>query len=190
MYTKIKELKDKWDGCTLCNLSNDRTNPNVLIGQGPLPCSLLIIIPEPLYPSEDLPQPWGIETEEYKMYTAITERIGIDKQRVFITSTVGCKTPLAVDPSHVNSCRSRIVDLVTLLDPDVVALLGPEAMFSWTGANLKGKEEGIVTEDSNRKVIWTTDFSRYLSLKKQNDPKTTLIAEKIFKDWQWIKSNM
>ena len=187
-YQKIAEIRTKWTGCKRCVLGEKSESGEVCIGMGSVPADILIVVPAPSFKENETLSPMMPGTPEAEMFKMITDKVGIDRQKVYITSSVGCsqEEDVHVGIHSVIQCRSRLVDIVQLINPKVVVLLGPEAMFSWTGDNIQKEEMGLVDKDEHRTCFWTHDFSRYIKLKETDPSKAQLVAQEIFDDWRMI----
>jgi len=185
---KLAEITTKWQGCEKCELYKTRGEDKVCIGKGSANPELLVVIPKPIFNTPDAPTPYEPGSAEHEMFKQITDKLKIDRQKIFMTTSVGCQPAKGdhISPKHTIACRPRIKDICLALNPKAVMLLGPESMFSWTGTNVAEKKMGLVEEDSQRKVIWTWDFSRYITLKSNNQEQASKMAKELFQHWKQI----
>ena len=192
-YQEYIEIKEDWSKCEKCALGKERIDrgEEVCMGKGSFPCDLLIVIPFPKYSTVDAPTPYEVGTPELGMLNKILEKVGIDRQKVFITSTVACKPGEGmVHPPLVDACRPRLVELTKMLNPKSVMLLGPEALYAWTGTNVKAKELGVVKEDTERKVFWSFDFANYIAHRESKKEGYEEKANKILEHWKIIAATL
>lgn len=190
-YQDITDLITKYSACDKCDLkeARDTNGEDIFIGQGSLSADLLVVIPRPNFVDPQGPIAYEIDSAEHQMYKGITDKLGFDRQKIYMTSTVSCQPDLGckIGVANVTACRSKINDILRVIDPKVVMLLGPEALFSWTGENVANASFGRVELDKERACYWSHDFSRYLEKKAKNQAEGEKIANEIFKHWQELK---
>lgn len=190
----INKHKKNWEECSQCTLGKARRDRNELmcLGKGALPADLLVVVPRPLFQNPQAPTPYEVDSEEHKMMTQICQKVGIDRQKMHVTSTVVCQPEKdqVVNIDHVIACRSRLKELTAMVNPKAVMLMGPEAMFAWTNENIGILEKGPVELDEVRSTMWTHDFTRYLNLKQDDPAKAAEQAKELFSHWQWIADKM
>ncbi len=121
--------------CTRCDLASTRTR--TVPGQGPIPCSVLLLGHSP-GTQENLAGvpfvgPAGSKLDEL-LYAA-----GLTRERCFIYNTVACHPPNNRDPSatELAACRTFLTQYLQLVKPKIVILLGQVALSRfWQGQKL------------------------------------------------------
>lgn len=193
-YQDVTNLITKYSACEKCDLkgARDTNGEGIFIGQGAIAADLLVVIPRPNFVDPEGPIAYEIDSPEHKMYKGITDKLGFDRQKIYMTTTVACQPDLGcrISVSNVEACRPKIIDVLNIVNPKVVMLLGPEALFSWTGENVGKASFGRVKLDTERICYWSHDFSRYLEKKSKNQAEGEKIASEIFKHWQELKELM
>jgi uracil-DNA glycosylase family 4 len=190
-HQDITDLITKYSACKKCNLKDarDQNNEDIFIGQGALAADLLVVIPRPNFVDPQGPIAYEVDSDEYRMYKGITDKLGFDRQKIYITATVACQPDLGckIAVSNVVACRPKMNDILNIVNPKAVMLMGPEALFSWTGEDIARSKFGRVESDKERICYWSHDFSRYLEKKTKNQADGEKIANEIFKHWQELK---
>lgn len=115
--------------CTKCVLSEGRTN--TVVGQGPVPCDLMVIGGAPKEAEDLSGKPFMDSSGE--LLGKVFKSVGINRETdVYITNTVKCRPPedRAPLPSEIEACKPYILRQIQLVKPKVLILLGSPALNS------------------------------------------------------------
>ena len=121
------ELHNTCISCTQCELS--KTRHKVVVGEGPVPCTLMIIGEGP-GEQEDL-QGRPFVGKAGQLLTKILNAADIHREtEVFITNIVKCRPPGNRNPSEAesNACRFFLMQQLQLVKPKVLIVLGSPAI--------------------------------------------------------------
>ena len=108
--------------CQSCELSENRTK--TLLGAGKQTASLMIIGDAPSEEDEQQGEPFAGKAG--KLLTAMLKAMGYQRNDVYISNLVKCRTAENQDPSveEVAACESYLKRQVKLLQPDLILALG------------------------------------------------------------------
>jgi len=141
-YNKLKQL---YRDCSLCGLCESRTN--VVFGRGNLDADIMVISEAPSEVEDSTGLIFNGEVGE--IFKWILENSGIDKSRLWITSTVMCrpeskggrnKTPKV---SEIKGCKPRLIEEISLVSPKIIVLAGNVPLLMATGKRGITKNRGI-----------------------------------------------
>jgi uracil-DNA glycosylase len=182
-YKEITEIRTEWEKCTSCPLGEQRkkNNEDICIGSGLITPQMIIIIPKPRFQKDQVMVPYG---DYYPKLKAIMEKSNVDIMSTYILPTIACKTVDAITQESILSCNIRIKQLIYLLDPYKVVLMGPESYFAFTGFIPSKKDMGKWVDNANRSVFYTYDLERF-DLEKDQDLKKEMAAD-ILTHWKLI----
>ena len=125
-YTR-NEFKNSVLNCQNCELSKTRTN--VVFGNGPSPCNIMIIGEGPGQ-QEDLHGKPFIGRSG-KLLTSLLESAEINRETdTFITNIVKCRPPENRTPlsKEINACKHLLIHQIQLVKPKILILLGAPAL--------------------------------------------------------------
>jgi len=114
--------------CQLCDLSESRTK--TLFGSGSHSASLMIIGGAPSLNDEQ--QGDVFSAEAGKLLSAMLKAMGFQRDQVYLSNIIKCKTPDNQDPSEQQaaSCESYLLRQIYLLKPKLILALGTAAAQS------------------------------------------------------------
>lgn len=114
--------------CQLCDLSNSRTQ--TIFGSGLKTASLMIIGNAPN--TTDEKQGDVFSGEAGKLLTAMLKAMGYQRNEVYLSNIVKCKTAENQEPSEQQalSCESYLLRQISLLKPKLILALGNAAAQS------------------------------------------------------------
>lgn len=118
--------------CTKCELSETRTN--VVVGNGPTPCNLMIIGEGP-GETEDL-QGLPFIGKAGQLLSKIMESVGINRETdCYIANTVKCRPPGNRNPhaSEIEACKPYLIRQIQLIKPKILILLGNPSLKTILG---------------------------------------------------------
>jgi len=138
VYSKnYREFKQRWSGCTECNLSQHRKN--IVLCRGSLPCNILYIGEAPGDSENTLGQPFigpaGKLLDSiigYIMDDLAETPLSSNFQGSYaMTNVVCCKPPKnekgeqqAPTKKQAEACSTRLEDFINLANPDIIVNVG------------------------------------------------------------------
>lgn len=139
--TQLTVLRDRWMGCRMCTISKARRSRKIAFGMGNINARILFVTDAP---SEFDVEIGGAVQDPYKrpLMEEFLKLAKIPKSAVFTTSMLGCypyyivpatdDTPEQVMPrppstDEVESCFSRVEEIVYTLDPELIIAMGENA---------------------------------------------------------------
>ena len=134
----IEKLNQEIKECKKCPLSNSRKNP--VCGQGNINAKLIFIGEAPGI-DEDL-QGIPFVGEAGKLLTSLIEKMGFNRQDVYITNTVKCHPPGNREPfeSEIEICFDYLKREIEIVSPKVIMTLGKVATYALMEMKSKLKE--------------------------------------------------
>ena len=136
--------------CTECDLH--KTRKNIVHGQGPVPCSTMLVgeAPGANEDKEGLP----FIGASGKMLELFLEEAGITREEVYITNVVKCRPPGNRIPWHDErvACKRHLDAEILAVNPDKILILGKTALLSFR--NPKEHKEHGVPYEFNGRTIW------------------------------------
>jgi DNA polymerase len=121
-----EELKKKASTCKKCDLHKKRTN--VVFGQGPVPCDLMLIGEGP-GEQEDL-KGLAFVGRAGQLLTQILSSIDINREKdIYITNIVKCRPPdnRTPKPSEAETCSPYLAAQIKIIKPKLILLAGSPA---------------------------------------------------------------
>lgn len=117
-----EELKRECMGCRACSLADTRTN--VVFGVG-APDAEVLFIGEAPGANEDA-QGKPFVGRAGKLLDDMLAMIGLDRSRIYITSSVKCRPPQNRDPLNTekDACHGYLVRQLQLMKPKIIVCLG------------------------------------------------------------------
>ena len=114
--------------CQLCDLSGSRTQ--TLFGSGSHTAPLMIIGGAPNLNDEQ--QGDVFSAEAGKLLSAMLKAMGFQRNQVYLSNIIKCKTPENQEPSEQQaaSCESYLLRQISLLKPKLILALGTAAAQS------------------------------------------------------------
>ena len=108
--------------CDACDLSKNRTK--TIFGAGKQNASLMVIGDAPN--AEDEQQGEPLAGQAGKLLTAMLKAMGYQRNDVYISNLVKCRTPENQDPSveQVAACETYLTRQIQLVKPDLILALG------------------------------------------------------------------
>lgn len=124
--TELSDLADQIRVCTLCRLSQSRTN--AVPGEGREDAQVMFIGEAPGFHEDRLGRPFvgaaGQKLDE------LLERVGLKRANVYITNVVKCRPPANRDPEpdEIEACRPYLDKQIELIRPRLIVTLGRFSM--------------------------------------------------------------
>lgn len=123
-YEEVKAIAEK---CTKCELSKERTN--VVFGNGPVPCDLMLIGEAPGADEDEQGLPFVGRSGQ--LLTKILESVNIKRpDNIYIANTVKCRPPKNRAPlgPEQDACRPYLQAQIKLVKPKIILLAGTPAV--------------------------------------------------------------
>jgi DNA polymerase len=122
----LEAIADQIRGCTKCRLYQGRTNAVPGIGSA---TAEILFIGEGPGKDEDL-QGEPFVGRAGKLLTTMLQKIGIERERVFITNVVKCRPPKNRDPldDEIAACWPYLEAQIRLINPKVIVTLGRHSL--------------------------------------------------------------
>jgi uracil-DNA glycosylase family 4 len=143
----LEGAEEKWSSCQRCPLGAGRTK--LVYGEGH-PQPELLIVGEAPGESEDLSGvPFVGEAGIILRRSLRSAKVGLADVTTYIANTVACRPPKNRKPEKTEreACLPRLLELVRILRPRVILLLGGTAGL-WFGIREVGANRGIVPRSS------------------------------------------
>jgi uracil-DNA glycosylase len=131
---RLVELYKQASTCTLCPLSEGRTN--VVFGAGNADADLMFVGEAP--GAEEDRQGLPFVGRAGRLLTELIEGIGMTRDDVFITNVLLCRPPGNRDPqpNEIETCRPYLEQKLELIQPRVIGTLGNFATKLLTRSNV------------------------------------------------------
>ena len=124
---QYEQLKKKAEDCMQCLLHKTRTQ--VVFGQGPVPCDLMLIGEAP-GEQEDL-SGLAFVGKAGQLLTKVLESADIDREKdIYITNIIKCRPPQNRTPqaNEVEACHLFLIRQIQLVNPKIILLAGAPAV--------------------------------------------------------------
>jgi DNA polymerase len=121
------QLVSTCKSCQKCELSKTRTN--VVVGHGPVPCTVMVIGEGPGEQEDVQGKPFVGKAGQ--LLTKIFESVNIDREtQVYITNTVKCRPPQnrTPFPTEMESCKPYLLRQIQIVQPKILILLGSPSL--------------------------------------------------------------
>ncbi len=122
----FQEVKDVASKCTRCELC--KTRKQVVFGNGPVPCDLMLIGEAPGADEDEKGLPFVGRAGQ--MLTKIFESVGINRETdVYIANTLKCRPPENRTPAkdEMIACAPYLEAQIRLINPKIILLAGSPA---------------------------------------------------------------
>ncbi len=122
----LQAVHEKVNHCTRCPLHRGRTN--AVPGSGPFDAEIMFIGEAPGFHEDQQGVPFVGRAGQF--LNELLEKVGIDRQRVYITNVIKCRPPANRDPreEEVEACKAYLDRQIELIQPQVVVTLGRHSM--------------------------------------------------------------
>ena len=120
--SEYDDLVDRIRGCTLCTLSEKRTQ--AVPGEGALDADILFVGEGPGFYEDRDGRPFVGPAG--KFLDELLESVGLRRETVYITNMVKCRPPNNRDPlpGEVSACRPYLDSQLEMISPGVIVTLG------------------------------------------------------------------
>ena len=132
-------LRRSWDTCDRCRLHLTRTH--VVFGSGSPTAKLMLVGEGPGAHEDESGVPFVGESGA--LLDKVFKTVGIVRRQLFICNSVGCRPPGNRDPrpDEQEACWSRLVNIMDVVQPSCLLLLGAPA-----SRQVLGREVHITTD--------------------------------------------
>ncbi len=120
----IDELRNICEHCHLCELSKSRKN--VLFGYGNRYSDIMFISDEPTNSEDELGEFYSGKAGEL-LKNMIENVLKVQKEDVYLTSLVKCKSSTGINTSSVDTCNDYLLKQIELIKPKLIVVLGDKA---------------------------------------------------------------
>jgi len=116
------------------------------MGDGPVPCDLMVVGEAPGEREEDLRRPF--QGKAGKLLDGCLKKVGVNRSDVYITNVVHCRPPDNRTPTReeIKACRKYLEDEFQTVKPKYVLLLGNVALQGVLGRSGITKHRGRLWE--------------------------------------------
>ncbi|MFB3882346.1 MAG: uracil-DNA glycosylase family protein [Armatimonadota bacterium] len=130
----LEEVHARVRVCTLCPLHRSRTK--AVPGEGAVNARIMFVGEGP--GSDEDRQGRPFVGAAGRLLTEQLRRIGLPRQRVFITNIVKCRPPGNRDPepSEIEACRDYLLSQIAIIEPLVICALGRHAAHALISPDL------------------------------------------------------
>jgi uracil-DNA glycosylase family 4 len=149
----LSKIETEVKGCPLCRLS--QTRKNAVAGEGQLSSKIMFIGEAPGKNEDQQGKPFvGVAG---KVLDQLLKNAGIDRSQVFITNVVKCRPPYNRVPhdDEVDACRPYLNRQISLIDPEIICILGGTAYSSLVGGKAITSNRGKFIKKDGRKYFLT-----------------------------------
>ncbi len=118
----LKALREEIGDCRICKLSSGRTH--IVFGEGNADARVMFIGEAP--GREDDLQARPFVGEAGQVLTRLIEKMGFQREDVYIANVIKCRPPLNRDPheDEIASCFKFLAMQIEIVSPDVIMSLG------------------------------------------------------------------
>lgn len=118
----LEEVHSRVRVCTLCPLSRSRTR--AVPGEGAIDAKVMFVGEGPGFDEDQQGRPFVGAAG--RLLTDQLKRIGLDRQKVFITNIVKCRPPGNRDPEpgEIDACHDYLLAQIAIIEPKVICTLG------------------------------------------------------------------
>jgi uracil-DNA glycosylase family 4 len=140
----MKKLDEQIKECTLCRLSESRTN--AVPGSGNIKDPAVVFVGEGPGRNEDLLGKPFVGSGG-KLLNQLLSEAGLEREKVYITNIVKCRPPKnrKPKPDEIETCTSNyLLKQLDTLQPKLICTLGATAMEYFTGETKMGENHGKI----------------------------------------------
>lgn len=170
----LEALYAEWHACQKCPLATPagRVRKNVVFGSGNADARLVIVGEMPDLEGEAHGVPFWPKSVSGDLLDRFLQSFGVSRDDVFLVDVVGCRATEAENPTknraptkdEVAACAPRVHQILEIIDPYVILLLGEVAMKALTME--KGKVTALA-RDSDIPVVTAYTQGRCLRVERQ-----------------------
>lgn len=148
---RASELYDVVRACTLCALSESRTN--AVPGEGPLTAEVMCIGEAPGVNEDKQGRPFVGNAGQF--LSDLLAAAGLAREQVYICNVLKCRPPGNRDPlpGEIEACSEYLDLQLDMVDPLVVVTLGRFSMAKWFPQQAISRIHGSVLEIDGRFIV-------------------------------------
>ncbi len=148
---RANDLYGRIRACTLCPLSNTRTN--AVPGEGPLDAEVMFIGEAPGVNEDRQGRPFVGAAGQF--LEELLAAAGLSRQTVYICNVLKCRPPGNRDPlpGEIDSCRDYLDEQIDLIDPLVIVTLGRYSMARYFPGQSITRIHGRAVERAGRYYV-------------------------------------
>jgi DNA polymerase len=149
----LSKIETEVKGCPLCRLS--QTRKNAVAGEGHISSKIMFIGEAPGKNEDQQGKPFVGAAG--KVLDRLLKNAGIDRSQVFITNVVKCRPPFNRVPhdDERNACRPYLNRQISLINPEIICILGRTAYSSLVGGKTITSNRGKFIKKDGRKYFLT-----------------------------------
>ncbi len=135
---RLTALRDAYDGCSRCGLCDPRgrSRANVVFGGTNVDADVMIIGEGPGAQEDENGVPFWAEARSGEMVDKFLASMNSSREEVWIDNMVMCRATSMEDPdkdrppskTELAACRDRLSEVIHIVDPKVILLLGRTAL--------------------------------------------------------------
>jgi DNA polymerase len=169
------ELRQQISGCTLCDLSNGRTN--TVPGEGAVDADIMFIGEAPGSNEDRDGRPFIGQAG--KLLDEMLGKIGLDRKDVYVTNMVKCRPPSNRDPAltELSACAPYLDKQIELISPRVIVCLGRFSFSKFFPGEAISKARGTPRDWKNIKI-----YPMYHPAAALHNPRLKPAIEKDFRN--------
>jgi DNA polymerase len=131
----LQALREEIGDCTRCSLSRERTN--IVFGEGNPDARIMFIGEAPGREEDIQARPFVGDAGQLltKLIGKMGEKVGFNREDVYIANIVKCRPPMNRDPHEDESriCSAFLVRQIEIISPEVIVSLGRISTFYLSG---------------------------------------------------------
>jgi uracil-DNA glycosylase family 4 len=156
-HKRLTVLRDAWEGCTRCALSDGRKTDRIAFGRGHTDAPILLVTEYPT--QEDTLVGTALASyEESNLFDTLLELAGLERKKVFVTSLVSCFPfyvipetedeearimPRAPTKEEFTACLPRLYETIYIVDPYLIIVMGEETWKTLVPPRNRGKHKTL-----------------------------------------------
>ena len=155
--SKLKDLKHKIEAIQDCDLKKNASK--IVFGDGNIHSSIMIVGESPGQKEDELGKPFVGDAGA--LLNKMLKAIKIEREKIYITNVVNYRPPNNRKPekSEINRYSEYLKEHISIIDPQILILMGSTAMEALFGGNKRiSKERGqwkeiIIKQKTYKSII-------------------------------------
>lgn len=139
--------------CTECPL-HEEAQAVCLVGDGPVPCDMMIIGEAPGYREDEIERPFAGKAGQ--LLDRTLAEVGLDRSQIFVTNAAKCRPPDNRTPNktEIKACRHYLEDELEAVKPKFILTVGNSGLSLIKKSGIM-KHRGEVFDFGDAKVLPT-----------------------------------